>query len=560
MASSIFGKESTTISINCDNEDCKLLENPSIMSNTNVDESHDTIEPQTKKAKALTSDVLNFFVKIGVGNDGKEKCKCKACGKEYTCASKSGTSHLARHIPRCHMVPQFHDVGGMLIDHEGKLRRRKFDSKINREILSELIIAHDVPFNIVEWRVFRKYQTFLNEDCKSISRKTAKCDVMKKYEIEKEILKQQLSQIPGRVCLTFDCWTACTNIGYISLTAHYVDKDWKLKSKILSFAHMQPSHTGHDLALMVLEFLKDWGIERKIFSITLDNASSNDNMQNMLKEHLCLSNSLLLNGEFFHIRCSAHILNLIVQDGLKVASDALHKIRQSVHYVRASESRKKQFFQCVEQVGGIDTSIGLRSDCVTRWNSTYTMLESAINYRRAFHSLSLIDKNYKSCPSNDEWFRAISMCQFLKPFYIMTNLISGSSYPTSNLYFGEIWRIELLLTSNLANEDLLIQSMCCRMKEKFDKYWSEYSVVLAFEAILDPTKKLNFLRYTYSRLDPCDYEEKMKKVKKALYALFEEYRNKGASINLTSTSNVSQQPSIVRGEKEKLPIYDVSCL
>ena len=75
---------------------------------------------------------------------------------------------------------------------------------------------------------------------------------------------------------------------------------------------MQPPHTGHDLALMVLEFLKDWGIERKIFSITLDNTSSNDNMQNMLKEHLYLSNSLLLNGEFFNIICSGHILNLIV--------------------------------------------------------------------------------------------------------------------------------------------------------------------------------------------------------------------------------------------------------
>ena len=232
-------------------------------------------------------------------------------------------------------------------------------------------------------------------------------------------------------------------------------------------------------------------------------------MQNMLKEHLCLSNSLLLNGEFFHIRCSAHILNLIVQDGLKVASDALHKIRQSVHYVRASESRKKQFFQCVEQVGGIDTLIGLRSDCITRWNSTYTMLDSAINYRRAFHSLILIDKNYRWCPSNDEWVRATSMCEFLKPFYTITNLISGSSYSTSNLYFGEIWRMELLSTSNLENEDLLIQSMCCRMKEIFDKYWSEYSVVLAFGAILDPTKKLNFLRYTYSRLDSSSHEEKL---------------------------------------------------
>ena len=87
------------------------------------------------------------------------------------------------------------------------------------------------------------------------------------------------------------------------------------------------------------------------------------------------------------------------------------------------------------------------------------------------------------------------------------------------------------MKSNLANEDLLIQSMCCRMKEKFDKYWSEYSVVLALGFILDPTKMLNFLRYTYSRLDPCGYEIKMERVKKALYAPFEEYRNKCASTN-----------------------------
>ena len=102
------------------------------------------------------------------------------------------------------------------------------------------------------------------------------------------------------------------------------------------------------------------------------------------------------------------------------------------------------------------------------------MLDSAIKYRRAFHCLSLVDKNYKWCPSNDDWVRAISMCEFLKSFHTITNLIFSSSYPTSNLYFGEIWRIKLILTSNMENEDLLIHSMCCRMKENFDKYWSEY--------------------------------------------------------------------------------------
>ena len=136
---------------------------------------------------------------------------------------------------------------------------------------------------------------------------------------------------------------------------------------------------------------KRLGNREKIFSITFNSTSWNDNMQNMLKENLCLSH----NGEFFHIRCSTHMLNLIVQDGLKIASDILRKIRQSMHYVKTSDSRMNQCFQCVEQVGGIDTSICLKSDCITRWNSTYMMLVSAIEYRRAFHSLSFVDKNYK---------------------------------------------------------------------------------------------------------------------------------------------------------------------
>ena len=76
-------------------------------------------------------------------------------------------------------------------------------------------------------------------------------------------------------------------------------------------------------------------------------------------------------------------------------------------------------------------------------------------------------------------------------------------------------------------------------------------MVLAFRVILDSTKKLNFLRYTYSRLYPYGYEEKLEKVKKALYALFEEYSNRGASTFMSS--NVSPPPSTAKGEKEKLP-------
>ena len=87
-----------------------------------------------------------------------------------------------------------------------------------------------------------------------------------------------MAKIPNRVCLTSDVWNACTSEGYIILTAHYVDDGWKLNSKILNFAHMPPPHSGVELAAKLYEFLKDWRIENKIFSLTLDNVSSNNNI------------------------------------------------------------------------------------------------------------------------------------------------------------------------------------------------------------------------------------------------------------------------------------------
>ena len=61
---------------------------------------------------------------------------------------------------------------------------------------------------------------------------------------------------------------------------------------------MPPPHIGFELCKKVFAFLHDWGIEKKIFSITLDNASANDVLQKTLKSQLVLQKVLGLTS--FH--------------------------------------------------------------------------------------------------------------------------------------------------------------------------------------------------------------------------------------------------------------------
>jgi hypothetical protein len=61
----------------------------------------------------------------------------------------------------------------------------------------------------------------------------------------------------------------------------------------------------------------------------------------------------------------AHILNLIVQDGLKEIINAIQKIRDSVKYFRRSQVRKHNFLHAVTQMS-LDSNKGLKQDVPTR--------------------------------------------------------------------------------------------------------------------------------------------------------------------------------------------------
>jgi len=98
------------------------------------------------------------------------------------------------------------------------------------------------------------------------------------------------------------------------------------------------------------------------------------------------------------------------------------------------------------------------------------MIKSVLKYQLVFGSFHMVDESYKYCPSEEEWERAGKICRFLLPFYDITNLIFATSYPTSNLYFLQVWKIQCLLMGNVNDEDVLIKKMAKLMIVKFEKY------------------------------------------------------------------------------------------
>jgi hypothetical protein len=66
--------------------------------------------------------------------------------------------------------------------------------------------------------------------------------------------------------------------------------------------------------------------------------------------------------------------------------------------------------------------------------------------------------------------------------------------------------------------------MLAVMREKFMKYWSDYSVFLSCAAVLDPRIKFKFLDYSYSKLyDEDDAHRRINAVRSTLTYLFNEY-------------------------------------
>ncbi|KAH7657848.1 Tam3-transposase (Ac family) protein [Dioscorea alata] len=343
------------------------------------------------------------------------------------------------------------------------LTNGKFDMVKMREGAAHWILIHEHPFSIMEEEGFNMMQKHGMPEWEKVSRVTIKKDCMQ---------------------------------------------------RVINFVHIPPPRHGVEIADCIFRCLKEWGIENKVFTISVDNASSNDVAITILKDTFSRTKRLLCGGKMFHVRCCAHILNLMVQDGISEIED----IHESVKFVNQNEARLKSFFDIVQQLQLPERKLIL--DCKTWWNSTFEMLSIAIKFKEVFPMYKDRESLYHCCPSPEDWEKVEKICEILEVFNAITKIIS-------------VYRVKVLLDKRENDGDDFIQAMVGRMKRKFDKYWGE----------------CNLLMSMYSDRDA---RENIVKVREALYDIYEEYvREYQVDNEHSGETSMLNNDDVGRNDKEK---------
>nr|XP_025640728.1 zinc finger BED domain-containing protein RICESLEEPER 2-like [Arachis hypogaea] len=334
----------------------------------------------------------------------------------------------------------------------------RYSQEKMRQIIATAIMVHEHLFSIIEDEVWMWGFQYANSESHEISHKTARSDCLAIYEAEKKQLKALL-------------------------------QGWNLQKRILSFVQVPAPRRGIDVVDAIFKCLKTWGIENKVFSVSVDNASYNDSCLRALKDTISDNNSLPIGGSLFHVRFKTFI--------------------EIVENKRLKEKK-------------------LIIDCPTKWNSTYNILSVALKFKFVFPVYKEREPHYNYEPSSEDWRKVEKICKLLKNFNLTTHVISGSEYSTANLYLPEVWRVKQVIDDAIEDRDSFIREMATSMKEKFDKYWGECNMVMSLACVLDPRCKLHVIKFCFPLIYKPEHvaAENVEKVKNTLQEIYDEYAEK----------------------------------
>ncbi|PKI54274.1 zinc finger BED domain-containing protein RICESLEEPER 1-like [Punica granatum] len=549
-------------------------------------------EAAIKKPKRLTSVVWNHFERVRKA----DICYavCVHCNKKLSGSSNSGTTHLRNHLMRC-LKRSNYDVSQLLsakrrkkegtvaiasiscdegqrkeeytkplsvkVDSEPKrdeiitLGSSRFDNDRSRLDLARMIILHGYPLSMVDHVGFKVFVKNIQPLFDFMPTDSVELSCMEIYGKEKQKINETFSKLQGRINVAVERWSSAENAEYLCLAARYIDGDWRLQKKVLNFITLDSSHTEDMLSEVIVDSLVDWDVHSKLFAVTFDDCSAEDDIILKIREHICEKTSLLGTSQLFDVRSVTHVLSDMAQDAIVELHEVIQKIRGSIRYIKSSQKVQGKFNELAQQVG-VNRLKNLVLDWPDRWNSTYLMLEAALEYRGAFSLLQEQDPLYASVLTENDWDLVNTIAGYLKILVEINNVLSSNKNPTANIYFPEICHLHIQLIEWCKSSDDFACAVASKMKTRFDKYWSKCNLALAVAVILDPRFKMKLVEYYYSQIYGSTALDHVKEISDGIKELYDAYSICSTIIDQGSALPGGSLPDTANDSRDRLKGFD----
>ncbi|XP_026481047.1 zinc finger BED domain-containing protein 1-like [Ctenocephalides felis] len=303
----------------------------------------------------------------------------------------------------------------------GAFRSSKYLEERSEKItclLAEMISTDMLPLSFVERKGFQKFMKFLEPTYKIPSRGTVLSRVKLLYDNKTSEVKKLLSEAKN-VAITTDMWTSRSSNSYMTITGHVIDSTWKYNNVTLSTVEISEKHTSENLKNKLTELLGVWNIKGKISAVVHDNAAN-------------ITGAVSKNRNLFgdSIPCFAHTLQLCINRALSVGNvhDVVKKAGNVVSHFHHSSLA---YYNLKQKQDQLQLPVHkLINKNITRWNSTYHMLERLVEQRPAISAV-LNDRsvtNIRTAVSleitEQEWAIIGMLVAILRPFEMSTSLLS----------------------------------------------------------------------------------------------------------------------------------------
>ncbi|KAJ6436410.1 transposase-like protein [Purpureocillium lavendulum] len=430
------------------------------------------------------------------------------------------------------------------------------------EALARLLAVRNIAHTFIEYPEFHAAIHSCNYMARDVllrSRRAVPKLLENTFALHKHGLVEKLhNSLSSMVHFTIDMWTSSEQkAAYQAIVAHFVDAETReVAQALLSLREFKDSHSGGLQAKVFLEVVEEYELSEKVGYFTTDNHEANDTMLEDIAKGI-----EGLDPVARRLRCSGHIMNLIVQAFLsrskakKIQEDEQEGIDEAYERLcRQSETARAKVTkaQATEEWREFKVLGKLHNLCIysrssssihndfkakigralprdndTRWNSWFRLIDVAIERRAKF--MDWIQEHHakveKDALDHNDWNELREIHAFLQVFHQISVRQGRENTLDEVLSHMDFLHHHFIQTQSRAISNPRFYARFHVAWLKFEKYYqlTEQAPVYVAGILLHPALRKSYLSEQWKR-NPAWVSNAVKAVKQIWSTEYKSYQ------------------------------------